>query len=1322
MKKKWEKWAECTFERRMHATMDFVKIKEKRLKDDGIELSPDFIVSRSKDLMVRGKSFYAVWDEKNGLWSTDEYTVQRLVDEMLYEQASYLGDRAGYVSIKTMEDFSTRSWASFKLYLNNLADSYHVLDDKLTFSNMEVKKTDYVTKTLPYPLEEGPIKAWDELISTLYDPEEREKIEWAIGAVVSGDSTAIQKFIVLYGEAGGGKSTVLNIIQKLFDGYYVMFNAQALTNGNSQFALDMFRSNPLVAIQHDGDLSKSKDITALNSLVSHEEMTINEKFKASYVQRARAFIFMGTNKPVKINDSKSGLLRRLIDVRTSGRLLPPVRYQELNAQIDFELGAIASHCLSVYRELGKHYYSAYRPMEMLYETDYFFNFVEDMYYQFKKANYLTLTKAFKLYKDYCAEANIEYRLPKPKFRAELRGYFQYFYDRYTTDEGDRLRSVYVNFREEKFISATTKAEDTKTLSLILDAEGPSIFDTEYADMPAQYAVNNTVPGRKWANVTTKLSDLDTSKLHYVQVPSNHIVVDFDIKDETGEKSLARNLEAANKWPPTYAEYSKSGKGIHLHYIYDEDPSKLSIIYSEGIEIKKSVGDASIRRKLTQYNNVPIAHISSGLPLKEEKESMINFKRVTSEKGLIKLIKRNLKKEIHPATKPSIDFIYTILEDAYDSGLTYDVSQLRQSVLNFALKSTNNSEYCLGVVSKMKFASMDKLAEPVEDEYDDDKLVFFDVEVFSNLFVVCWKYQGKQHKVVRMINPSPQEIEGLMRLKLVGFNNRLYDGHILYARYLGYSIPELFEVSGKIISKERNGYFREAYNLCYADVYDFSSKKQSLKAFEIELGLKHSELNHPWDEPVPPELVEKVVDYCADDVEATEQVFDSRKQDYIARQILADLSGLPVIHTTKAHTARILFGSDPEPFKKFVYTDLSEEFPGYVFDDTKPKDKKSLYKGINPSEGGYVYSEPGMYSNVALLDVASMHPASILALNLFGPYTKRYRELVEARLAIKHKDYEKAKKMLGGLLSKYLDDPKDAEALAYALKIHALNIVYGLTAATFPNPFKDPRNVDNIVAKRGALFMIDLQLALKEHDIQLCHIKTDSVKLVDPSEEDLDFVFEFAKKYGYTFEHEATYDRFCLINKAVYVARYETKDGKKKWTATGTQFIHPYVFKTLFSGEAIEFSDLCETKAVTSPSLIYLDMNEGLPDVTDLEAELSEREKESSKKLSKDPKISKLSIDELKTEIAKGHNYKFVGKVGSFCPVTDGNGGGILYRFKDGKYYAISGTKGFRWLESDIVSSQDLIKEIDLTYHNGLVDAAADQISKFGDLTWFRSNE
>lgn len=1246
--------------------MDFYSIRERSAKNGVIEVWPDFRVCRSKDLMIRGKSFYAIWDEAKGLWSTDEYDVQRLIDEDLSKYKKELSKRTdGVIQVKYLGDFSSSSWLTFRNYVTHLSDSAHQLDESLTFSNSEVTKSDYVSKRLPYPLKEGKAAAWNSIMSILYSEENRAKIEWAIGSIISGDSKKIQKFVVLYGSAGTGKSTVLNIVQKMFDGYYTTFEAKALTSSSNAFATEVFKGNPLVAIQHDGDLSRIEDNTKLNSIVSHEDMTMNEKYKPSYMSRINAFLFMGTNKPVKITDSKSGIIRRLIDVQPTGEKLPPEVYHNLYSQIDFELGEIAHLCLERYLSMGKDYYSGYVPLEMMLQTDVFFNFIEANYDIFKSQDGVSLNQAHEMYKVWCEESDIEFRMPKYKLREELKNYFSEFEDRAVV-KGERLRSWYSGFKGAHFKVVST--EESPKFILAMEST-TSLLDDILAKQPAQLANRYDTPSRKWAEVTTLLSDIDTTKIHYVKPPSNHIVIDFDLKDASGEKSLTRNKEAAALWPPTYAELSKSGNGVHLHYIYEGDVETLSRIYDEGIEIKVFLGDSSLRRKLNLCNDIPIAKISSGLPLKEKK--LLDSGKVASEVGLRDLVTRALAKEFHAGTKPSVDFIHKIFEDAYASGTEYDLTDMRSKILAFANNSTNQSLYCVRTVASMKFKSEEKVSYV---EPKDETLTFFDVEVFPNLFVVCWKYRGTD-QVVKMINPSAKDIEGLMMMKLVGFNCRRYDNHILYARFLGYTNEELYNLSQKIINGSSSVFFGNGWDLSYADIYDFSSKKQGLKKFQIELGLNHQELGLPWDQPVPDEMVAEVVSYCANDVETTEAVFESRKEDFVARQILSDLSGLPVNSTTQQHTSKILFGEDRKPQSKFVYTNLSEMFPGYTYDKGE-----SRYRGEVTGEGGYVYAEPGMYKDVALLDVASMHPTSIEALELFGEYTKNFSALKQARLAIKHGDYESAGKMLGGKLAAHLGDPEEAEALSYALKI-VINIVYGLTAAKFDNSFRDPRNIDNIVAKRGALFMVDLKHAVQEKGFTVAHIKTDSIKIPDATPEIIDFVMEFGEKYGYTFEHEATYEKLCLVNDAVYIAK--TKAGRRpsKWVSVGAQFAEPFVFKTLFSKEDIVFEDLCQTKQVTTA--MYLEFSDDDEAMALVEPRLH-----------------------------------FIGKAGLFTPVTEK--GGRLVREKDGVYHSVVGTKDHLWLESDMVRSLKMEDKVDMSYFNNMVDKAVEAVSKQGDLEWLTS--
>ena len=195
--------------------------------------------------------------------------------------------------------------------------------------------------------------------------------------------------------------------------------------------------------------------------------------------------------------------------------------------------------------------------------------------------------------------------------------------------------------------------------------------------------------------------------------------------------------------------------------------------------------------------------------------------------------------------------------------------------------------------------------------------------------------------------------------------------------------------------------------------------------------------------------------------------------------------------------------------------------------------------------------------------------------------------------------------------------------------------------------------------------------------------------------------DFAKRYGYEFEHEATYERLCLVNDAVYIARYmmpelatsiygyspeECTNNGGLWSATGMQFQVPYVFKRCFSKEPIIFEDLCEVKEVKT--VMYLDFNESLQ--------------------------------------PGEHDRRFIGRVGLYCPIKPGCGGAELVKEvkkKDGSigYDAVVGTKGYRWLEAENVKGV-AEQNIDLEYYQVLVDSAIDKINLYGDYYSFTADD
>lgn len=1329
---------------------DFLTVKKEFVaKQQRYVYSPSFLVKpKLKDLMIRSRDFYAIINPDTGFWIKDEGEAIELIDKQVQEYVEkdvgpqLMADPEHGPIIKRIMDSDNHLIDKWHKYCQkDLRDKYEPLNQKVLFSNSEVKRSDFATYTLPYPLEDMPTPYYNKLVETLYLPQEREKFEYMVGCILAGEQSKIQKIFVFYGLPGSGKSTIINkvIVNTILGGtkspYCTKFTAELLAN-RDQFGTGFLAQDPVLAFDDDADLSRIESNATLNLIASHEAVRVNDKFARTFTAYPNCILVCGTNDPVQLSPN-SGMNRRLIDIRQTGERLSPDDYDDCIEHLVFEQSGIAFRCLQVYKTLGKNHYNRYQPEDMLAMTSPFHNYVKDNYYALKDG--ITLSNAYKLYEEYCEECNLKTVMTRYKFRDSLKLYFD-DYDDKINDDGIEVKRFFSGFKVEKIgiKQIVSEEKEEKKRGWLEFNDTYSLFDKSYESQPAQYCKDDGSPKERWSDVKTTLKDIDTSKAHYVKVPKELIVIDFDIKDADGNKSFEKNLQAALKFPPTYAELSKSGSGIHLHYIYTGgDPEELSRIYADNVEVKVFVGNAALRRMVSKCNDIPIAKISSGLPVKGG-QKVIDWEGFKNEKILRAMIIKNLNKEYHPATKPSIDYINHLLNEAYRSGAEYDVRDMEQAVFGFALKSTHKSDYCVDVVSRMHFCSDNfKETNTTSAEYNDAPIVIFDVESYPGdenneaLFLICWKYLGEDKNVVKMFNPKSSDVARLFKNRLIGFNNRGYDNHMIYAASQGYTPAELNRLSQRLIAGDKNAKFREAYNISYTDIYDFASaaNKKGLKKWEIELGIHHKEMGIPWDKPAPKELWDEVGDYCSNDVIATEAVFNHLQPDFTAREILADLSELTVNDTTNQHTIEILTHGIENPQQYYIYTDLSKKYPGYEFsefgidksrylEDAKIVSGKSIYKGIDPGEGGRKIGYPGMYRDVGLFDVASMHPTSMDILNMFGDeITTRLRGLTSARIAIKHGEYDKAIDILGDKVKKYLtgspdDLKKMSKALADALKT-AINSVYGLTSASFDNKLRDPRNKDNIVAKNGALFMIDLEEEVTKRGYKVVHVSTDSIKVANVDDNIAEFIISYGKEHGYTFEYEALYSKMCLINDAVYIAKVAKEDGKDVepyWTATGKQFAVPYVFKTLFSHEEIIFKDMCETFSVREGA-IYLDFNEDLPDPTDLEKQL--------KKLKKDDlAIASGQVELVEAEIAKCHNYQFIGNVGQFSPILQGNGAGVLNRIKDGKAYAVQGTSGFRWLESEEV--QNLGKEdlVDRSFYRKLVDDAKDAISEFCDFDEF----
>ena len=143
--------------------------------------------------------------------------------------------------------------------------------------------------------------------------------------------------------------------------------------------------------------------------------------------------------------------------------------------------------------------------------------------------------------------------------------------------------------------------------------------------------------------------------------------------------------------------------------------------------------------------------------------------------------------------------------------------------------------------------------------------------------------------------------------------------------------------------------------------------------------------------------------------------------------------------------------------------------------------------------------------------------------------------------------------------------------------------------------------------------------------------------------------------------------------------------------------------------------MCETMSVTSA--LYLRDVDNIPEDEIIGEELVIRDGGYS---NYKKKITKKSDNPNEPE--------FIGRVGQFCPIKPGRGGGELVReelLREGKdkegnrkFSAATGSKGYYWLESEQVKALGKEADIDRSYYDAMVNKAVETISLYGDFDAF----
>lgn len=113
--------------------------------------------------------------------------------------------------------------------------------------------------------------AYDILLRTIMDPVDRDYLESYIGYICLGDYDSVPKYIVLYGEPGTGKTTILNFLVRILGEGKISYGSEMakLTHAPIVIIQDWEVDKIVDKTNNDSSFNKTKFFIATNKLTKH---------------------------------------------------------------------------------------------------------------------------------------------------------------------------------------------------------------------------------------------------------------------------------------------------------------------------------------------------------------------------------------------------------------------------------------------------------------------------------------------------------------------------------------------------------------------------------------------------------------------------------------------------------------------------------------------------------------------------------------------------------------------------------------------------------------------------------------------------------------------------------------------------------------------------------------------------------------------------------------------------------------------------------------------------------------------------------------------
>lgn len=349
-------------------------------------------------------NFY-YWNFKAEVWQNNGYTLlmtlfNRATPRVMPYKQKIFHDCIFQLkcdNVKLPKDFMPNPK---KLYFKNAALNLETLqpDFKVKDDNIQIMlETELDIRAPP------PIQFMAALRTALPDPQELYDCLQALSSLLLIRTQRIEKAFFFLGSGGNGKSTIMKVLDNIFDSYIAHVDMLDLQkDGFSKTALVDKLANSFSEISK----MKQKDVGVFKAIASGDKQSVNSKFKDRFDSIIKVIQFYSSNQMPEIEEVNEGFIRRAHPIEFNQRITNKDPYidDKLNEPEERKrILALLIRIAKTTKQFGFLFEKSYKEKEnILLKKQNPINEFLQAKIVFKRPGYKIFKKElYKLYCDYC---------------------------------------------------------------------------------------------------------------------------------------------------------------------------------------------------------------------------------------------------------------------------------------------------------------------------------------------------------------------------------------------------------------------------------------------------------------------------------------------------------------------------------------------------------------------------------------------------------------------------------------------------------------------------------------------------------------------------------------------------------------------------------------------------------------------------------------------------------------------------------------------------------------------------------------------------------